>query len=337
MLDGDFSQHGALECTKITLKELQENIHNLDISHDGKYVAYAMGNGCVKVYDTANMKLQARGLMGNPFDGLPSTSVRWGRHACGENGYMLANASSVGGTLSWMWGAGHDFLERHMRHPEEKNDTAALEFSLDGKHLYSAGSDKNIRVYDVETKQQVHVLNKGVGEDGSLRNAHANRIFSLKFVSPTSFISGGWQSPIQIWDVRTGKAERQVAGAHPSSDCLEPVLGTTRFLCCSGRPNDQIQVFDFVAAREIPEESAKINKACGNSQIVSISLRPETGTLWAAAIKPNSEVLQIDARTGELKDKVPCKQQLMKLVTSPHMPKRCIAGAMSETTYVIDE
>ena len=283
------------------------------------------------------MKLQARGLMGNPFDGLPSTSVRWGRHACGENGYLLANTSSVGGTLSWMWGAGHDFLERHMRHPEEKNDTAALEFSLDGKHLYSAGSDKNIRVYDVETKQLVHVLNKGVGEDGSLRNAHANRIFSLKFVSPTSFISGGWQSPIQIWDVRTGKAERQVSGAHPSSDCLEPVLGTTRFLCCSGRPNDQIQVFDLVAAREIPEESAKINKACGGSQIVSISLRPETGTLWAAAIKPNSEVLQIDARTGELKDKVPCKQQLMKLVTSPHMPKRCIAGAMNETTYVIDE
>ena len=44
-----------------------------------------------------------------------------------------------------------------------------------------------------------------------------------------------------------GVDERQVAGAHPSSDCLEPVLGTTRFLCCSGRPNDQIQVFDFVA------------------------------------------------------------------------------------------
>eukprot|EP00744_Colponema_vietnamica_P006939 GILI01010021.1.p1 GENE.GILI01010021.1~~GILI01010021.1.p1 ORF type:complete len:353 (+),score=26.52 GILI01010021.1:2-1060(+) len=342
MLDGDYSQHGDLGCTKVPLRELQENCYSSDVSHDGKFIAFTMGNGSLKIFDTKTMKQVQRTPMGIPFDGLPSTGVAWAPSLVNGQ-YRIANTNSQGGIFTWSWGgpgSAADALERQLRIPEEKNDTSVCEFSLDGKHLFTAGSDRSIRMYDLEAAkgaELVNILNKGVDDDGNSRPAHSNRIFSLKFVSPTTFISAGWQSPIQVWDMRTSKAVRQITGAFPASDCLEPIPGSTRFFCCSAqKPSNQIQVFDYVQCREIVEESDKFSLACDKSPVTAISYRPEIESLWAASSKPD-QIVQLCVKTGVAKNTVPCGVQLMTLATSAAEPTKVYASGMKETCYVIEQ
>lgn len=341
MLDGDYTQHGDLGCTKVPLRELQENCYASAISHDGKFIAFTMGNGALKIFDTKTMKQVQRTLMGIPYDGLPSTGVAWAPSLVNEQ-YRIANTNSQGAVFTWSWGgpgSASDHLERQLRVAEDKNDTSVCEFSLDGKHLFTAGSDRSIRMYDPEApkgSELVNLLNKGVDDEGNSRPAHSNRIFSLKFVSPTTFISAGWQSPIQVWDLRTSKAVRQIPGAFPASDCLEAIPGTTRFFCCSAqKPTNQIQVFDYVQGRELVEESEKFSASCGKSPVTAISYRPEIETLWVATSKPD-QVLQLCAKTGVAKNIVPCAVQLMTITTSPADPTRVYAAGMKETCYVIE-
>lgn len=343
MLDGDYSQYGDVSCTKINLREHQETVHGSALSHDAQFIAFTFANGCVKVFDTQDMKQQQRALLGVPFDGLPSTGISWApAHVAGEDQlYRLANVNSQGALFSWLWGgpgSSSDTLERQLRVVEEKNESAVCEFSLDGKQLFTAGSDRNIRVYDMENlKAEPTILNRGVDDDGGIRPAHSNRIFSLKFLSPTTFISAGWQSPIQVWDLRTARAERQINGANPASNGLEAMPGTTRFFCCSAqRPSQQIQVFDYVQCREIVEESEKFSASCERALITSVSYRPEIETLWAASSKPD-QVLQLCTRTGATKAVIPVNTQLMSLTSSPADPTRVYASGAKEACYVIEQ
>ena len=51
---------------------------------------------------------------------------------------------------------------------------------------------------------------------------HSNRIFSIKFTNdPNVFISGGWDTTIQIWDARVPSPIGNIYGPHIWGDAID--------------------------------------------------------------------------------------------------------------------
>jgi len=52
---------------------------------------------------------------------------------------------------------------------------------------------------------------------------HSNRVFAVKYLAsdPNILISGGWDSNIHIWDMRTGKSTAVIYGPSLSGDSLD--------------------------------------------------------------------------------------------------------------------
>jgi hypothetical protein len=177
-------------------------------------------------------------------------------------------------------------------------------------------------------------MNKGVDENGHPRVAHPNRIFSARYVSPTCILTGGWECPIQVWDLRVGASVRQVSGPQVGADCIEPIPNTTRFYCASNRGSKQLQVFDFVASREIPEETTKLNQAFGKDSLAGVRLSA-SGTLWA--FSGSSRVIySINAKTGAPLGTYTAPSPVLAIECSPHFPNRCYAACAKETILVLD-
>ena len=75
---------------------------------------------------------------------------------------------------------------------------------------------------------------------------HVNRIFSVKCMTkdPSVFISGGWDSTIQVWDVRVpGGSVRKICGPSISSDSLD--MNGNTLLCGNYTNTDIVQTYDF--------------------------------------------------------------------------------------------
>ncbi|CUF10887.1 WD40 repeat-containing protein, putative [Bodo saltans] len=319
--------------SKITFPELGEHCYAVKVSPCGKFVACTFGNGVVRILDANTYEPLQRNKLGSPYDDLPSTCVKWGaRTESGE--YTLVSTSAAGVVFGWVWD-GSSFAERVFRLPEDKNDTAALDFSPDGKHFVTGGSDRSIRVYSFDEKKVSQVMVKGVDAEGHSRVAHNNRIFSVRYVSPTAVVSGGWESPVQVWDLRTGRSERQVSGSQIGADSIEPIVGTTRFITASNRSTQQIQVFDYVTCREIEEDSLRLTAACGKTQLSGVRYCAHTKSIWVICLKPHT-VMQVDYASGKVLGIVECKVPVMGLDVSDHHPGKVFIACMNEAVIVVE-
>ena len=75
---------------------------------------------------------------------------------------------------------------------------------------------------------------------------HVNRIFSVKCLEkdPNIFFSGGWDSIVQIWDVRMpGGSIRKICGPSVSSDSLD--IKNNVLLSGNYQNSDIVQLYDF--------------------------------------------------------------------------------------------
>lgn len=317
---------------KLTYPELGEHCYAIKVSPCGQYFAVTFGNGCIRVVDVKTYEPLLRCKLGVPYDDLPSTCVKWGNSAAGN--HTLVSASAAGVVFGWLW-EGETYAERLFRLSEEKNDTATMDVSLDGQFFATGGSDRSIRVYSIDEKKCVQVLNKGVDAEGHSRVAHNNRIFSVRFVSPTTLVSGGWESPIQVWDLRTGRSERQITGSQIGADSIEPIHGTTRIIAASNRGTQQLQVYDYITCREIEVDSARLSAACGKVQLSGVRYCAATKSVWVICMKPHT-VMQIDYATGNVLGVVECKVPVMSIDVSTHHPGKVFIACMNETVFVVE-
>ena len=137
---------------------------------------------------------------------------------------------------------------------EEGNETLVAEFSTDGKKVVSGGKDTKIRLYDVQEGgarlEPVSLFEQGLDCHGQPTLGHSNRIFALKFLTPHTFLSAGWETSMLLFDTRAGTvAQRSFEGPSVSGDGIDFIDNTV--VAASYRTKNQLQVFDISSGREM--------------------------------------------------------------------------------------
>ena len=336
--------------TATTLRETGENVFACKFSPDGLYIAATYGNGAVRIFEDstslpltcvhrfkAHQTYQASGTGTPAPEPQPVTSVKWRPH-CPSN-YELLTTESEGSVYQWTWNPQGKEGETHVEHLakqlEKGNEPLCSEYSPDGNTFVTGGSDRVIRVYDTLSGRCQAMLTAGIDDMGKSRATHTNRIFSVRFVNPNVLISAGWESAIQVWDVRISKSIRQFGGTRVCGDSLDVNPNTTQVIVACYRPQSQIMLFDYLSGREIPNRG--IAKALGESHLYGARLGADQRTLWCLGAKPN-EVTVLDIQTGEVRAKVrDIHHSLFSIQLDPKNPNtRAVLGGFNDTLFMAE-
>lgn len=165
------------------------------------------------------------------FERVPMvTSVRWR-----GSGNLLLSTHTDGAINYWRPASG-----RLVHQMTEEADIYALDVETAGVGFATGSSDSKVRLYDGEK----HCLAGVMEPQGPQAPGHSSRVFSLKFSSDSRLLlSGGWDSTIHIWDVRTRRAIGAFLGAYMCGDALD--LKEDTVLAGSWQPKRQIQLYSL--------------------------------------------------------------------------------------------
>ncbi|MCA2859822.1 MULTISPECIES: hypothetical protein [unclassified Microcystis] len=151
------------------------------------------------------------------------------------------------------------------------NSVLSVNFSPDGKTLVSGSDDKTIKLWNVETGQEIRTL-KG----------HDSSVWSVNF-SPDgkTLVSGSWDKTIKLWNVETGQEIRTLKG-HDSS-VLSVNFSPDGKTLVSGSDDKTIKLWNVETGQEI-----RTLKGHDNS-VNSVNFSPDGKTLvsgsWDYTIK----------------------------------------------------
>jgi WD40 repeat protein len=205
-------------------------ILQFDLSADGRYLAAALEDGSVRVWEIfgTNSAPVFSTQEGSP-DGRPLTCLKFS-----PDGRRLVTGSEDGRTMVWQLDSGRLLFELE-RHKDRVNQ---VEFSHDGKQLVTASADQSARLWDAATgkpllphfahEKEVHcAMFDPAGElvatasrdktvrlwstrTGDLRHAfvHPDALaekYPLHFSPDGSRLTTAAGNSLQVWDVRTGE------------------------------------------------------------------------------------------------------------------------------------
>ncbi|CEP01851.1 Anaphase-promoting complex subunit 4-like WD40 domain-containing protein [Plasmodiophora brassicae] len=282
-------------------------------SPDGKLVACGCGDGVIRVFNRVSGKVAYKLNVGASSE-LPITCVRFRPQPASSSAQNIVVAACADGSLQHFHASTQQRLHRI---DEPGNEIYAIDFTTSGDLLASAGHDGKVRLYDETNKALISVMGSGPFQNQT--TGHASRVFSVRFMpySKNVLVSGGWDNTIQIWDVRTGRAERYVFGPHIAGDALD-VTSTGRILTGSWRTEDQLQLWDlssgkmicdiawrnapmvyavafsangtsFVAGGTSPNSAAVFDLVGNGYTCRTTSMLPALGGVYSAAINPSGQ------------------------------------------------
>lgn len=267
-----------------TISEDDEHIHHSSVSPDGLYVASVFGNGVLRIFDAATLTSVARSAPGAAYNDLPATVVKWFPTVEEGGVYKLLMVSSVGGVFGWKWDG--SVLERTNLVVEDDNEISTADISPDGLFFLTGGSDRIVRLYN-SSFELIEKLNRGYDSDGCPRPTHVNRIFSVRFVTATMAISAGWESPAQLWDLRTHRSDHMLMGVKEGSDCVEPIPDSSSILYTTlqhGAP--ALQCFECITASRVESRTESLSAEVPEGHRLIVS-RLSSGNIWSIGTSPN--------------------------------------------------
>lgn len=297
--------------------EDDEHVYYFAVSPDGNYAAAVFANGALRVMDPGTLETLARGTPGKAYDDLPCTCVKWFPEIQEEDQkkiYRLVSVSSAGGVLGWTWDGAQLLLTK--KADEKGNEISSVDILTDGDGFITAGKDRILRIYNPETFKISEELKKGFDEHGIPRPTHVSRIFSIRLLTKTLAASAGWESPVQLWDLRTMRSERQVLGTEGSSDCLEPIPQTTMLVMASTKGDNKLKILDALRGDVLESESKRLSSKLTSSENPSVCrFNPATNNLWCACTSPH-KLLVVSFTTGEIKGQMELPSAPLNLMLS---------------------
>lgn len=152
---------------------------------------------------------------------------------------VIVTAQADGSLRHWHATSGK-CLHKNLEDPE--NHLYAIDFTLDGMLLATAGKDRHVRVYDETTK----TLAFRMKEKGNLIG-HGNRIFCVKFNKgdQNMLVSGGWDNNVFVYDMRYQGPIHAIYGPHICGDSIDFKRDGYTMVCGSYRGEDALEVYDL--------------------------------------------------------------------------------------------
>jgi WD40 repeat protein len=244
----------------------------LSLSHDGRTLVTAGGDGVIRVWDVASGRM-LRTLIGH-------TNVAY-KAVLSPNEKLIASSSRDSTARIWDFAAGRELF----RLTGFKCAVKSVAFSPDGKTLAVVGNDGMLKLWDVETGKELESLVHSNGPDVDVSVYSA--IFSR---DGKQVYAGNGDGTISEWDVVTGK-ETNIWKAHKETIIALAFSPDYRWLASDGYNEANVKLWDVSTRREMRTFAEKKTEG----------LLEQSHTL---AISPNgkliaSSVSGIDEKQGQ--------------------------------------
>jgi len=130
---------------------------------------------------------------------------------------------------------------------EEDNQIYTISYRPTGDILATAGKDFAVRIYDEETKTLTRTFQKGI----LAHSGHSNRVYASRWKrdDPNILLTGGWDSTVMVWDLRSKRAVRSFFGPHIAGEALD--TQNDSILTGSWRAEDPIETWDFGTGKRL--------------------------------------------------------------------------------------
>ncbi|XP_075229757.1 uncharacterized protein LOC142329234 [Lycorma delicatula] len=178
--------------------EIFRGVYCVRYAHDGKYLVVGYGSGAVNLYHTEDYTKIKNVVTGSEAS-YPITSICY---LPSFTDHIFFVSTSEGFVL--LYNQERDQLIRFIR--QARNEINCVDVNHTCTNLITAGSKKDVRIYDLNTSMLIsHYVRNSIGADSHLfNNYHKNRVFTVKFLldDQNIFLSGGWDKTVRIWDLR---------------------------------------------------------------------------------------------------------------------------------------
>ena len=218
-------------------------------SPDGRMVAIGTTGGLIKIVnvtgDTPSLRGNIEAVKGKEID--PITSVKFQPCVAGSDAQQnLLLACTAGGKLFQYHSTTGQLIWKSQ---EEGNKLFASAYLCDGKHFVTGGSDSTLRIYDAERRKRVTVFQKG----GYRTVGHTSNIYSIcgHPSDPNVFCSSGWDSCLNIYDLRSPVPVASTHGPYVSGDAVDIARDNEHHIVTgSRRTSNTLQLWDFRVNKE---------------------------------------------------------------------------------------
>jgi COMPASS component SWD3 len=167
----------------------------------------------------------------------PVTCIRWKPHNEFKPKNILVTVAADGKITHF-----HTATGKALHTMEEKdNPIMCLDYNNSGSIFATGGSDKQVRLYDDNTKTLLGVMK----QSNFSHPGHSNRVFAVNFHkdNPNLLVSGGWDNTIQFYDVRMRSIVNSLYGPHICGDSID--MDGDYLLTGSWSVEDQLQLWDM--------------------------------------------------------------------------------------------
>ena len=214
-------------------------------TRDGKMLGIGTFNGDVYVRDSDTSRLMYKVQATRTSN--PITSLKW--HPKMLNTFICSSAD--GHISAW-------YIESNQNvwaFEEPGNETASIAISPMGNEFITVGSDRTVRLYDLQKRDKISELKTTIWKKGVV-SGHEGRCYAALYHQEKTCLTAGWDDTVLYWDLRTGNVERTFFGPHLNGESLA-IKGTT-LITGSNREEKQIQFWDIMSGEL--EESINIGK-----------------------------------------------------------------------------